>query len=221
MSTLGKMCCAANSVSRLTYSAIRLFAFLAFAATSPAWAGNILINPSFESGSLGPWYNDFGTAVEPWNVTNSAAHTGSFSATNVGNSSIRQDFTAVAAASITEVSLWVSQPEAGIGGLFAIFSVEFYYSDASSSQHTGFSPTPGFAFHDFTSDLDLSKELTGIAIFGYVGGPDGAEDRTFIDDVVIDGPAAAVPEPSSFILLSAGVTAFALFRKKSGRDERG
>lgn len=187
-----------------------LLVVLCLLVVTPVPAANILSNPGFESGVLSPWYNDedFG-AVEPWNVTNTDAHSGTFSATNAGDSSIRQDFAAIAAASITELSFWIKQPEA------AIFVAEYFYSDATSAQGAlQFLSGGDWEFFDLTSELDVTKQLTGFAVFGYQGFDD-IEDRTFLDDVLIDAPRTpTVPEPSSILLLSLGVVTFGLVRRR-------
>src|SRR5205085_1450320 len=76
-----------------------LFAALSLPTTG-AQATNILANPGFESGALAPWFqsSDFCSSPAPcenWNVTNSDAHSGTFSATDVGNKEIRQNFAAI------------------------------------------------------------------------------------------------------------------------------
>jgi hypothetical protein len=186
-----------------------LTVFLCLFVVGPVSAANILVNPGFESGGLGPWYNDedFGS-VEPWNVTNTDAQSGSFSATNDGNLSIRQDFAAIAATSITEVSFWIKQPNS------AIFVAKYFYSDATSEEGNiqGLSGSD-WEFFDLTSELDITKQLTGFAIFGYAG---DVESRSFLDNVLIDAPddGTTVPEPSSILLLSLGAATFALVRRQ-------
>src|SRR4051812_46259687 len=78
---------------------------------------DVLLNSGFESGSLSPWYQaaDFSSIYEPWHVTNSDAHTGSFSATAIGDKLIEQDFAPIPVSSILEISLWLRQPEPNTG----------------------------------------------------------------------------------------------------------
>ena len=59
-------------------------------------AGEVLTNPGFETGSLGPWFvgRNFG-ATENWNVTSTVSHSGTFSATDVGNQELEQTFAGV------------------------------------------------------------------------------------------------------------------------------
>ncbi len=184
--------------------------FLALLVVGPVSAANILVNPGFESGVLSPWYNDEDLgAVEPWNVTSTDAQSGAFSATNAGNSSIRQDFAAIAAASITEVSLWIKQPD-GLGFAATYFYSDGTFEDGDSQILSG----SDWEFFDLTSELNAAKQLTGLAIFGYDSTGTTA-DRTFLDNVLIDAPnGTTVPEPSSILLLSLGVAAFALVRRR-------
>lgn len=166
---------------------------VAMLCAHPAAAGvNILQNAGFEDGVLDPWYldNDFG-GDEAWNVTNADAHSGMFSATNVGNMSIRQDFAAVATADILELSFWLRQPE------IVISAIDFFYSDNTSEEFLVFLSTDGWEFFDVTNELDIGKELTGFAVFGYLGGGE-LEDRTYIDDAQV----SVVPAPGVFALLT-------------------
>ncbi len=155
---------------------------------SPAVGGvNILQNPGFESGDLAPWFQDVDVdGSEDWNVTNADAYSGTYSATNVGNKSIRQNFDPVPTESIVEVSFWLRQPET------AFSAVTFFYSDGSDGGGAVVVDTPQWEFFDVTAMLEPGKELTGWGLFGYMrGGPE--EDRTFLDDariILIPAPAA-------------------------------
>lgn len=161
---------------------------------SAAHAGNILVNPGFESGSLAPWYqgNDFG-GPENWNVTNKEAHTGLFSATDVGNKQIRQDFAPVFVGDILEASLWIKNPDDGGPRVNAI---DFFYSDGSNTENVVFQPDNNWNFNNVTSLLVPGKFLTGFSLYGYVGGG-GGEDRTYVDDWVLN----VVPTPGSVAVL--------------------
>ena len=158
---------------------------------SAAVAGNILTNPGFESGLLSPFYqgNDFG-GPENWNVTGSGPHTGQFCATDVGNKQIRQDFAPTLVSDITEVSLWIRNPDDGGPRVNAI---DFFYSDGSNTETVLFQPDNNWTFNDVTSLLTPGKSLTGVALWGYIGGGPN-EDRTFTDDwrvMTVPGPGAA------------------------------
>ena len=70
---------------------------------------------------------DFG-GDEDWNVTNTDAHSGSFSATDLGNKLIVQEIDPIPTEDILELSLWVKNPEVAINAFF------FAYSDGSDEQ---------------------------------------------------------------------------------------
>ena len=61
-----------------------------------------------EDGVLAPWFQGAGTLDRPhdefWGVATDTASSGLFSASNVGNNELRQDFAAVPVSSITEIS---------------------------------------------------------------------------------------------------------------------
>lgn len=175
-------------------------------AAPPALAVNILVNPGFESGSLAPWYqgNDFG-GPENWNVTAAQAHSGGFSATDVGNKQIRQDFAPVAVSDILEASLWIMNPDDGGPRINA---VDFYYSDGSNQEHLLFQPDNNWNYNNVTGLLTPGKFLTGFALYGYIGGGPN-EDRTFVDDFILN----VVPAPGAAALLGLG----ALARRRRAR----
>jgi hypothetical protein len=114
------------SVSVLTMGALLGLGVLCL---GQAQAAQILSNPGFESGSLSPWFQDrdFG-GVEAWNVTSSDAHSGTFSATDVGNKEIRQNFAAIPTSLITDISFWAKHPDASVTALF----VDLFYSDSTA-----------------------------------------------------------------------------------------
>jgi hypothetical protein len=153
----------------------------------PGWGsrGNVLVNPGFETGAMGPWYQDAGSGPEPWNVTSAEAHSGSYCATTVGNNRIRQDFAPVPTADITEVSFWIMEPGPGT----TAYAGWFLYENGSSEQvGTTFPPNglPEWTFVDMTAHLDPGKNLVAFGVWGYSGGGP-AEDRSYLDDVTIVG----------------------------------
>jgi len=155
-----------------------------------------LTNTGFETGGLSPWYNarDYGV-IEAWNVTSADAHSGVYSATNVGNGELRQDFAPIPVNNIIELSYWLKQPESEIAAF------DFFYSDGSGYEDLVYLNTTDWQFFDVTSQLSPGKELVGFSIFGYsYGGP--LEDRTYLDDVTL---SVAIPAPGAIALGSIGV----------------
>src|SRR5262245_30557850 len=101
------------------------------AGAAGASAGNILQNPGFESGALGPWLqrcNFCGFPCGNWTGTSSDSHSGGFSAMDIGNIEIRQNFAPTPTSQITQVSYWLRHPDGG----FNPGSVDFFYSDGSN-----------------------------------------------------------------------------------------
>ena len=168
---------------------------LATALALPVSAGavNAVSNAGFESGGLGPWFNSTGGN---WAATSTDAHSGSFSARDVGNFEIRQDFTPVAVSSITTAQFWLKHP--GLNG--APTYVTLTYSDSSSTGFIVFTSGSGWELINVLSNLDVSKSLSAFAIYGYSGGGD---EVTLLDDVLFDG-GSAVPEPASWALMIGG-----------------
>jgi hypothetical protein len=140
--------------------------------------GNILVNPGFETGSLSPWYTTSGM----WSVVTTSPHAGSYCAYDIGNYWIRQDFTGIPVADINAITLWSRQPEQ------CIQAVDLMYSDGSYYENIIW-PLSTWAQYDVTSWLTPGKTLTGLRIWGYVGGPP-QPDETFIDDIVVDKKAS-------------------------------
>lgn len=94
---------------------------LASGATGRAEAGQVIVNPGFETGGLAPWVASMGSPT----VTSAEAHSGRYSVAAFGQDAIRQDFAPIAVADVTEVSFWAKRS----GGPFN--SVTFYYSDST------------------------------------------------------------------------------------------
>jgi hypothetical protein len=133
----------------------------------------LLANAGFEAGILAPWTTSGG-----WTVVGTNPHSGSFCGFGVGNNWVQQDFPAIDTANILSVTLWARQPEAQIQ------AYDLLYSNNTFDEDIWFVPTT-WAQHDVTSFLrPPGNLLTGIRIWGYVGGPPGPDD-TYLDDVSI------------------------------------
>jgi hypothetical protein len=133
----------------------------------------VLSNDGFESGSLPPW------TTNGWSATTADAHSGSYSATDVGNYWIMQSFTPIDVNQVNSVGFWSRQPEV------AIQAVDFFYGAADYDEFLIF-PLSTWSYFDVTANLRAAGNLEAIRIWGYSGGgPD--EDRTYIDDALVDG----------------------------------
>jgi hypothetical protein len=158
--------------------------FAGVLVSAGAHAANVLVNPGFETGSLNPWFADFGAPT----VSNLEAHTGVFSASAFGGDSIRQNFAPVATSDITEVSFWAKRPP------FPFDQYSLYYSDAPTFTNVVLGNGGAWEFFNITSQLTAGAHLTGFSIFGTSAGP------AFLDDFTIN----VIPEPSG-----AGLVGFA------------
>lgn len=179
---------------------------LALATAGLASAGNILVNPGFESGALAPWMNTnhyCGGPCTDWAPTTADAHSGLWSAMTDDNIEIFQSVTPTATSSISSVTFWLKQPDGG-----GISYVELVYSGGLFSNYT-YSIGTDWTFIDATSLLMPGQTLVGFGLYG-VTSP-GAVYRTFLDDASI---VASVPEPSSLVLLPAALAGLALLRRK-------
>src|SRR5262249_14707696 len=125
-----------------------------------AQAAPVLVNGGFETGALSPWFQDRGNGSEDWHVTSASAHSGTFSATDVGNIDLRQDFAPVLTSTITEVSFWARHPDPAVTDL----AIQFFYSDATNEQFIVATSGSDWNFFDVTSDLEAGKSLVAISI---------------------------------------------------------
>jgi hypothetical protein len=148
---------------------------------------NVLINPGFETGSLPPW------TTNNWLVTSDDAHSGTYSAEDIGNYWVRQDFAPIPVGDINSISFWTKQPEE------AIQAVDFYYSVTDYDEFLVF-PGADWTFFDITGELRGVGSLQAIRIWGYTGGGPGA-DLTRIDDIVIDANVATPVEAGTWGLV--------------------
>lgn len=173
---------------------------LAMLTATSAFANELIVNGGFETGNLSPWFNGrnfcFGTCQD-WTVNSINPHTGSFSAMDVGNIELRQNFTPTAGSSITDVSFWINS-QAGFNAF------DLFYTDGTDSEFI-VSPTPSvWTFENVTSFVDPTKILMGFSIFGT-----SPSFTTFVDDVSITSSGTTVPEPGSLLMLGGGLLALA------------
>lgn len=191
-----------------------LFASLLMAMLSAQpIAASPLLNPGFEAGTLPPWFQGIGTLDQPhdefWDVTTATANSGSWSASNIGNNELRQDFAPIPTAAIVDVSLYLRKE--GVIGLQS--AVQLHYLDGSFSQHILFaSQFDLWEKHDLTNDLTAGQQLVGISVFGVRS---DVPTRTYVDDFAI-----VVPEPRSAALLLMGLLGLARRRLLQGGGGR-
>lgn len=163
-------------------------------------ASPILVNPGFETGSLSPWVVNNGSP----SVTNTQAHTGTFSVSALGNDEVRQNFAPIPTSLVNEVSFWVKRA----GGTFDF--VELFYSDSTSTGFTVSGSSSDWTFFNVTSHLAPGKSLTGIGVYGTSPGP------AFLDDFNVDANVSPVPEPATLIafgLMALGGAGYVRRRK--------
>jgi hypothetical protein len=176
--------------------------FLVLAAGAALADTQLLVNGDFETGVLSPWYNarNFCTGnCQPWVVSTNNPHTGKYSAMNIGNIELRQDFTPTPGSQITNVSFWVYS---GAG----LDAVDFFYTDNSDVEFAVTPPANTWTLENLTADVNKGKTLSGFSIFGASPGY-----TTYVDDASI----TAVPEPSTLVLLgSSALAASASLRRR-------
>jgi hypothetical protein len=175
-----------------------------FGIAGSSLAMNLVSNSGFESGVLSPWVQDsnFAPADEDWNVTNADSFTGSFSATDVGDKGLFQGFTVPNKFHITDVSFAIRNLDGSLN------AYDLIYSDSTKGTFLYFPTDGNWHVVDVTANVDTTKVLSGIRIFGVSGGD---TQRTFVDDVQVD----AVPEPATMAALGVGAMAF-LRRRRNG-----
>jgi hypothetical protein len=169
-----------------------------FSLAAPVAAANIIVNGDFETGVLSPWFDGTDFGGTPWAITGLDAQTGTYSATNIGNREIRQNFAGVAGSSITVASLWIRHPDFVD---YAPAAITYFYDDMTSNEFLVESTDSQWEKFNILAQLNKSKTLIGFSVYGYT---DIGVNRTFIDNIVIDTTPAAIPEPASWAMLIAG-----------------
>lgn len=174
-----------------------------------AFGANILINPGFEDGALAPWVNDndFCGACT-WDVTNTDAHSGTWSAEVDGNRLLLQSFAAIDGSLISQISFWARHPDGG-----SAMAVVLRYDDATETEDQVGTLSSGWEFFNVTAFLNPSKNLVGFGVYGNSGGV------ARFDDAVVDArqvDVGGVPEPATFTLMGAGLAVVALRRRMRG-----
>ncbi len=189
---------------------------------------NVFLNGDFETGFLGPSYEDRTPqlGVSPWTIVTASSLMGSFdpgefSALAAGDTELRQDFFSFAddivdigedisaaggaafGGQVTHISFWVAHPDPPASKIL----VTLFYDDGSSIAQEYQTTTTGWEFFDITTQHDPLGDLTGISFFGNVSG------RTFLDDIQV---LVSIPEPASVTLLLAAIGAVLLVRRRSG-----
>ncbi|HWR52406.1 MAG TPA: PEP-CTERM sorting domain-containing protein [Bryobacteraceae bacterium] len=192
-----------------------------FVIDAQAVAGPIL-NGGFETGSLTPWFQGVNGSAgfytgSPWTVSSAAAHSGLYGAVADGNQQIRQNFSGVLGAEITEFSFWIRRPNAiPIAPANQWVLATFYYAD--STQGWAFTPltSSDWTHIDFTANINDAKTLTGFDTWGYVQGPT-PNVLTYVDDFRLTLTTDTVPEPRSITLLGGGLLGLMLLRRVASK----
>lgn len=142
-------------------------------------------NPGFETGSLPPW------TTNNWVVTDTDAHSGTYSAYDVGNYWVRQDFPPIDTADVLSVTYWMRQPES------AISAYDFFYDDNTYDEDIVF-PGPNWSQFNITSALrPPGSILVAIRLWGYSGGGPNP-DETYLDDVALQVAGVTDIQPATW-----------------------
>jgi hypothetical protein len=160
-------------------------------ACGMAQAEQVLVNPGFESGSLTPWADGRSFSGGPWTITSTGCHSGSFCATDDGNTALVQTFSPVAVSDITDISFFAEHPNAAVTAV----AVDLDYSGGGDDEFIVDTSGSGYNFFDVFADLRATGSLDGFEVFGNSAGV------TLLDDASITTSASPTPEPATFGLM--------------------
>ena len=154
----------------------------------------VLTNTGFESGGLSPWFigRTFVAPTQSWSVTTASPHTGTFAATVNGNQELRQNFSAISAAAITDVAFFAALGQNGV------LAFDFFYTDGTDNENLVASSGAGYQLFDVTANLDRTKILTGFSVFGNTSGAISFDDASITASV--PSSVTSVPEPPTTAL---------------------
>jgi len=200
----------------LLLSVLRLASFLAVLALispaawgiytmAPVGSSNLIVNPSFEQGSMGPWVlganycGVFGDSpCSPWHVSSDESNGGTYSIEDTGDTELLQYFEPVLGVEVTDVSFFVKQEPA------EVFGVELFYTTGSTTMIPIFPADTDWNYYDVASSVDPSRMLYGIGFVNY--SDQNGNGPMWLDDVVVDPPLPiATREPSCVVLLAFGL----------------
>ncbi len=200
----------------------------AFLMTSYASAGNLVLNPGFDTGNFTDWVKNTTAISDSWVVSGTSSHTpqsGSFSATEgcISAVCLQADFTAA-----TPQGDWIYQNLNTVSG--STYTLTFFYDPGSTLPAFGADSSelrvmwggalvddlvftnqadPGFI--QFTvSNLSASSTSTQLAFLGQ-------DNPSFaaLDTIDVEGNAGGptAPEPSSIVLCVGGLMALLGLRR--------
>ena len=174
------------------------------AIATASMAGNMLVNPGFETGDFTAWpHSSFAGSIT---VSPGNGHSGNFgvkfSSVNSASMLIGQDLAPLPTSQIDGVSLWYKRtgsPNASP----AVISL--LYSDSSSTSVATDAAASGWTFLDLTASLQPGKSLQTIQISAA-----GAGQNVVFDDVYV----GSIPAPGVGTLGALGLGWLARRRRR-------